>query len=64
MKKEMGFALMKADKHREISSMGGKAVPAEKRTFFNSQIASEAGKKGAAARIAKAWEAKKHLLEK
>jgi len=63
-KKEVGFAIMKVERQREIASMGGKACPAEKRTFSNREKASEAGKKGGAARVAKLWAAKKHLLEK
>jgi general stress protein YciG len=64
MKKEIGFATMKKHKHRAVSSKGGKACPASTRTFSNREKAVEAGKKGAAARIAKLWAAKAHLLEK
>jgi general stress protein YciG len=63
-KREMGFATMTVARQREISSMGGKACPASARSFSNREKASEAGKKGAASRIAKMWAAKKHLLEK
>jgi general stress protein YciG len=63
-KRETGFALMKVERQRQIASMGGKACPAEKRTFSNREKAIEAGKKGGFARAAKLWAAKKHLLEK
>jgi len=42
-----GFALMSAERQREIASKGGKSVPADKRSFsLNSALASEAGRKG------------------
>ena len=42
-----GFASMNADKQRQIASMGGKAVPDEKRSFSqNRRLAAEAGRKG------------------
>jgi uncharacterized protein len=41
-----GFATMSPEKRREISSMGGKAVPAEKRTYANKEKAREAGRRG------------------
>lgn len=42
-----GFASMDEDKQREIASKGGKAVPAEKRSFSQDpELASEAGRKG------------------
>ena len=64
MKREVGFALMKVSRQREIASMGGKACPASARTFSNLQKASEAGRKGVEVKRAKAWAAKAHLLEK
>ena len=64
MKKKMGFAAMNPERVREIASMGGKACPPSSRSFCNREKAVEAGKKSAAARIAKMWESKKHLLEK
>lgn len=63
-KKVRGFAIMSVERRREVSSLGGKSCPAEKRSFSNRELASEAGKKGAAVRSANMWEAKKHLLEK
>jgi general stress protein YciG len=63
-KKEIGFAIMKQSRQREIASMGGKACPASARTFSDRAKAVEAGKKGGAARVAKLWAAKKHLMEK
>lgn len=59
-----GFATMSAERIRELASMGGKACPAAARSFNKRELAVEAGKKGAAARIAKLWAAKAHLLEK
>ncbi|KQK29111.1 stress-induced protein [Bosea thiooxidans] len=42
-----GFAGMDDDKQRDIASKGGQSVPAEKRSFSqDSELASEAGKKG------------------
>ena len=42
-----GFASMKAERQRQIASMGGKAVPAEKRSFSqNRELAAVAGRKG------------------
>lgn len=61
-KKEIGFAIMKQSRQREIASMGGKACPASARTFSDRAKAVEAGKKGAAARIANLWSKKAHLL--
>ena len=63
-KQKRGFATMSEERKREIASLGGKACPASSRTFRDPKIASEAGKKGAASRIAKMWEAKRHLLER
>jgi general stress protein YciG len=59
-----GFATMSPERLRELGSMGGKACPASARTFSNREKAVEAGKKGAAARIANMWKAKQNLLEK
>lgn len=42
-----GFASMDPEKQRAIASMGGKAVPNEKRSFsLNRELASQAGRKG------------------
>ena len=42
-----GFASMKQERQKQIASMGGRAVPDEKRSFSqNRQLASEAGRKG------------------
>ena len=41
-----GFASMNAERQRQIASMGGKAVPQEKRSFSQRrQLAVEAGRK-------------------
>jgi general stress protein YciG len=46
-----GFAKIDPELHRQIASKGGKAVLPENRTFSkNANLASEAGKKGAAVR--------------
>lgn len=45
--KRKGFGSMHPDKRRQIASMGGKAVPAEKRSFSqNKDLAADAGRKG------------------
>jgi general stress protein YciG len=42
-----GFASMSPERQREIASMGGKAVPGDKRSFSrNKSLASDAGRKG------------------
>ena len=42
-----GFASMNTERQRQIASMGGKAVPDEKRSFSqNPELAAEAGRKG------------------
>ena len=42
-----GFASMNAERQRQIASMGGRAVPDEKRSFSqNRRLAAEAGRKG------------------
>ncbi len=42
-----GFASMDAARQREIASLGGKAVPNDKRSFSrNKGLAAEAGRKG------------------
>jgi general stress protein YciG len=42
-----GFGSMNAERQRQIASMGGKAVPDEKRSFSqNRRLAAEAGRKG------------------
>ena len=46
-KAKRGFASMSPEKRREIARMGGKSVPAEKRSFSqNSNLAMSAGRKG------------------
>lgn len=46
-KPKHGFAAMSIEERRKIASMGGKAVPAEKRTFStNPALARAAGAKG------------------
>lgn len=46
-KSRRGFASLSPDKRREIASLGGKAVPAEKRSFSqNRELAAKAGHKG------------------
>jgi general stress protein YciG len=46
-KGKRGFAAMSPEKRREIASMGGKAVPANKRSFSqNIDLAASAGRKG------------------
>lgn len=47
--KPRGFAAHSPERRREISAMGGRAVPAEKRSFNNRELAVEAGRKGGAA---------------
>lgn len=47
MPSKRGFASMTPEKRRQIASMGGKAVPAEARSFSKDRkLASEAGRKG------------------
>ena len=42
-----GFASLSPEQRREIASMGGKSVPAEKRAFSqNKELATKAGRKG------------------
>ncbi len=51
--KRRGFAAMDPQRQREIASMGGKAVPGEKRSFAqNKALAAEAGRKGRLKRAA------------
>jgi uncharacterized protein len=46
-KSKRGFASMSPEKRREIARKGGKAVPAEMRSFSKSaDLASAAGRKG------------------
>lgn len=46
-KSRRGFAGMSPEKRRQISSLGGKAQPSEKRSFsLNRELAAEAGRKG------------------
>lgn len=46
-KSRRGFAAMDPEKRRLISSKGGRAIPAEKRTFSQDRmLASRAGHKG------------------
>jgi general stress protein YciG len=47
--KKRGFAAMTLEQRQEIASMGGKAVPPEKRSFAQDKaLAASAGKKGGA----------------
>jgi general stress protein YciG len=42
-----GFAAMSPEQHREISRLGGYAVPADRRSFAtNKVLAAKAGRKG------------------
>lgn len=42
-----GFASMSPERQRAIAAMGGRALPAEKRSFSrDAELASKAGKKG------------------
>ena len=42
-----GFAAMTIEQRRAIASLGGRSVPAEKRSFSqNKELAAEAGRKG------------------
>ena len=45
-KKPRGLAAMSPERRREIQSMGGKAVPKEKRAFNDRTLARHAGKLG------------------
>lgn len=46
-KSKRGFAAMTPEQRREIASMGGKSVPAERRSFAqNPNLAASAGSKG------------------
>ncbi|MGJ0509527.1 MAG: general stress protein [Methylocystis sp.] len=46
-KSKRGFASMSPEQRREIASKGGKAVPAERRSFAqNPDLAASAGRKG------------------
>lgn len=45
-KKPRGLAAMTPERRREIQSMGGKAVPPEKRAFNDRTLARHAGKRG------------------
>jgi general stress protein YciG len=48
--KRRGFASMSPEKRRQMASMGGKAVPKEKRAYARDpDLASRSGKKGGAA---------------
>jgi uncharacterized protein len=49
-KSNRGFAGMSPERVREIASMGGKSVPADKRSFSRSAaLAAKAGRKGGGA---------------
>jgi len=49
VKKLQGFAALSKERRREIASMGGKAVPKEKRSYStNHKLAVESGRKGGA----------------
>ncbi len=46
-KSKRGFAALSPERRREIASMGGRSVPAEKRTFTtNNGLATASGRKG------------------
>ncbi len=46
-KKKQGFASMSPERQREIAAMGGRAVPAEKRSFSQNRVlAAQAGTLG------------------
>jgi uncharacterized protein len=46
-KRKSGFALLSPEKRREMASLGGRSVPAEKRSFAqNPDLAAQAGRKG------------------
>jgi len=50
-KKPKGFAAMDLEKRRSISSLGGKSVPADKRSFSRDpELAMRAGEKGGKAK--------------
>jgi len=60
-----GFALLSPERRAQISSKGGKSVPAEKRTYsIDKSKASESGIKGGQNRAKAGWERKKHLLDR
>ena len=64
-KKMKGFALLTPERRAQIASMGGKAVPPEKRTYsIDKSKAVESGIKGGHGRAQSAWERKKHLLDR
>jgi len=45
--KKRGFAAIDPERHKEIASLGGKAIPPEKRAFsLNRELAAAAGRKG------------------
>lgn len=47
MPKALGFALMTEERRREIAALGGRSVPADKRSFSQDRVlAREAGGKG------------------
>jgi uncharacterized protein len=47
VKSKRGFALLEPEKRREIAALGGRSVPAEKRSFSqNPELAAQAGRKG------------------
>lgn len=46
MKGKQGFGSMSRERQLEIARMGGRAVPAHKRSFSNPDLAREAGRKG------------------
>jgi general stress protein YciG len=45
--KKQGFAAISRERQKEIAAMGGRAVPAERRSFAQDKaLAASAGKKG------------------
>lgn len=46
-KAKRGFAALSLERRRELATMGGKSVPAKKRSFStNPDLAAQAGRKG------------------
>lgn len=52
-KAKRGFAVMSVEQRKRIAAMGGRAVPAESRSFSNPELAASAGRKGGKATPAK-----------
>ena len=54
-----GFASLSREKLLQVSSKGGKSVPAEKRAFSRPDIAAKAGKIGGKRLVKKGYAVKK-----